>query len=349
MPILDKDDKEQVKKYNEFIKKCSKVSFMQSVEWGKVKSNWIQEIVYIEEKGNIVAGMNLLIKKIPKLKTSIIYAPRGPVCDINNVKLVEKLVDEVKPIMKKYNAFVLKMDPQVEFDKDLNEKYKKLGYSISKNTSENIQPIYNMVLDITDKTKEQILKEFSEKTRYNVRLAERKGIKVRYSRDEKDLEIFYCLYKITTIRDRISCRPYDYFLKMLNSYSEENLRIYIAEYEGQALAGAIAINFGNEIFYVYGASSNEKRNFMPNYAMQMSMIEWGIETKCKSYNFGGLLNPNNTNGLYRFKVGFCRESGVKTYMGEINKVYKKSIYFAYSKGVPLIRKIGKMINNFNTQ
>lgn len=351
MPILDKNNKEQVKKYNEFVRKYDGASFMQDLVWGKVKSNWIQEAVYIEENGKITAAMMLLFEKISKLNTTIMYAPRGPVCDIYDIEIVKKLVVEAEPLAKKYRSFVLKFDPQVKYDEELNQLYRNAGFKTSgKNPSHDvlIQPNHNMVLKIENKTQEELLKNFSEKTRYNVRLSKRKGVTVRYSRKEEDLKIFYEIYKVTTIRDKIGCRPYEYFKRMLDAYDEEHLRIYIAEHEGEALSAAIATNFGGELFYVYGASSNEKRNLMPNYAMQWAMMEWGLETNCKTYNFGGLLSLNVDNGLYKFKVGFCKEKGIEKYIGEIDKVYKKGIYFLYAKGLPIVRRTGRRLRGLKT-
>ena len=229
--------------------------------------------------------------------------------------------------------------------------YKKAGYKTTgykPDADDLIQPGHNMVLNIDGKTEEELMKSFAEKTRYNIRLSGRKGVTVRYSRDVEDLKKFYEIYEVTTIRDKIGKRPYDYFERMLEAYDETKLRIYIAEHEGQALAAAIATNIGGELFYVYGASSNEKRNLMPNYAMQMAMIRWGIETGCKTYNFGGVLNLDPNNGLYKFKIGFCREEGLEEYIGEINKVYKPFIYFLYKVGMPMKRKLGRKLRKLNT-
>ena len=78
---------------------------------------------------------------------------------------MKKLLDEAKYIIKKYNAFVVKMDPQIEFNEKIIKEYKKYGFTISKNNKKNIQPIYNMVLNIKNKTEDEILNEFSSKTR----------------------------------------------------------------------------------------------------------------------------------------------------------------------------------------
>lgn len=350
MPVLDFNNKEEVKEYEDFILNHVGTSFMQDLNWGKVKSNWKQEAVYLKEDGKIVAAMMLLIQPVP-LNSTFIYAPRGPVCDVYDIDLVNRLIKEAEPIAKKYKSYVLKFDPQVIYDEKLDTMYKKAGYKTTgfkPDADDLIQPGHNMVLNIDGKTEEELMKSFAEKTRYNIRLSGRKGVTVRYSRDVEDLKKFYEIYEITTIRDKIGKRPYEYFERMLEAYDETKLRIYIAEHEGQALSAAIATNIGGELFYVYGASSNEKRNLMPNYAMQMAMIRWGLETGCKSYNFGGVLNLDPNNGLYKFKIGFCREEGLEEYIGEINKVYKPFIYFLYKVGMPMKRKLGRKLRKLNT-
>ena len=153
------------------------------------------------------------------------------------------------------------------------------------------------------------------------------------------------MYKITAIRDKIGCRAYEYFETMLDAYNEDTVRIYIAKHEEDFLSAAIAFNYGKELFYLYGASSNEKRNLMPNYLMQWEMIKWALETNCTKYNFGGVLNLDKNNGLYKFKSGFCKKDGVTEYIGEIDKVYDKKIYFVYTKILPKIKKIKRSIRN----
>ena len=345
MPILDKNDTKQVTKYNEFLKD-NKASAMQDLRWGNVKSNWLQEAIYLEENDNIIATMTILLNKVPIFNSYMMYATRGPVCDVTNIELVMKLVKEAEILAKKYNAFVLKFDPELKYSEEIKNIYLENGFKIF--TGHNvIQPRHNMILDIENKTEEQLLKQFNEKTRYNIKLATKKGINIRYSRDKEDLKIFYNLYKITTIRDKIGCRPYEYFERMLESYNETELRIYIAEHEGDSLSSAIALNYGGKMFYIYGASSNEKRNLMPNYLMQWDMIKWGLENKCNNYDFGGVFEFTNENGLYKFKSGFCRQEGVTEYIGEIDKVYNKLIYFGYTNVVPNIRQLKKKIKRNN--
>lgn len=349
MPVLNKENKEEVERYKEFLNKSKYTRLTQTIEWSIVKKNWSNEIVYLEENEEIIAGMSILIEKIDKLKISFAYSPRGPVCDIYDIELVQRLMDEAKPVIKKYNAYCLKIDPPFKNNEELEKLYKSNGFNIlgpKCNHDKVIQPQYDAILNIKDLSEEELIKSFSEKTRYNIRLSNRKGVKVRFSRSIEDLKLFYDLYTITTIRDKIGKRDFGYFERMLNAFDEEHLRIYISEHEGDSLSAAIAICYGPEMFYLYGASSNEKRNLMPNYAMQWEMIKWAIEKECSIYNFGGIINLDKNDGLYKFKTGFCREEGIFEYIGEIDKVYKKGKYNFIKFALPIIKKIRRRIRSF---
>lgn len=324
---------------------------MQSMNWADVKKGWKSEYVYLEENGKIVMAMSLIIRKAIG-KWSIMYAPRGPVGDVYDIDKVKKLMEDIDVVAKKHNAFLLRFDPEKEYNENLEKLYKDNGFYVRNrkcNKNDLIQPRYNMILNIAGKTEDEVFKGYSEKTRYNVRLAKRKGVTVRYSRDIEDLKTFYDLYITTGIRDKIASRPYDYFERMLNTFDEKHMRIYIAEYENEALSAALAINYGKKTFYLYGASSNEKRNLMPNYLMQQEMIKWAIETGCNLYDFGGVFILDKSNGLYKFKEGFCRQEGVTEFIGEIDKVYNKFWYFAFTKLVPIYQKISKAFKKMITK
>ncbi len=348
MPIVNKDSIDEVNKYNEFVKQSKYTNHMQDLRWGKVKSSWIQEAVYIEENGKITHAMTVRLKKIPYFNSYFAYASRGPVCAPDDMVGIDRLIKELDTVIKKYNVYVLKFDPEILYSQELEKKYRDAGYKVlsrNKTSDELIQPRYNMLLYISGKSEDDIFKGFSEKTRYNIRLAKRKGVEVRYSKSEEDLKIFYELYKVTCKRDKIGCRDYEYFENMLEAYNEDEIRIYIASYENENLASAININYGGKSFYIYGASSNEKRNLMPNYLMQWEMIRWAIQTNCKNYDFGGVLVLDKENGLYKFKSGFCKQEGVTELIGEVDIVYNPFIYFIYYTILPMKKKITRFIRN----
>ena len=341
MPILDKNNAAKVAEYTEYMENSPWANATQDLAWSKVKADWADEQVYIERDGKIVAAMSLLIRKVFG-KASMIYATRGPICDFADTALVQELVKEVDAVAKKHHAFMFRMDPELSRNAELEAAYAKLGYLVRNEQCDKfelIQPRYNMILNIGGYTWEELMTHFSEKTRYNIRLSARKGVTVRWSRDEADLRTFYELYKITAVRDKIGYRPYEYFERMMKAYKPEQCRVYIAEHEGEALSGAICINYGKKTWYIYGASSNEKRNLMPNYAMQAEMIKWGLENGSEIYDFGGVFILDKSNGLFKFKEGFCRQEGATEFIGEFDKVYNRFFYTGFNKVIPQIQRL----------
>ncbi len=342
MPILDKNDIVTKEKYIEFLKK-NNASVMQDLRWSDVKNTWNSEAVYLEDNDEIIAAAQLLLTKLPYINSYLMYTPRGPICNLNDINIVNRLVKEAELLKDKYKIFAFKMDPEIISNDSVINTLIENKYKIVDDPYKVIQPIHNMILNLEDKDEESILKQFSEKTRYNIRVAIKKGIKVKYSKSIEDLKVFYELYKLTCIRDQIGCRAFEYFENMINSFNDGEVRIYIAYHESEPLAAAITTNYNSKMFYVYGASSNEKRNLMPNYLMQFEMIKWGLQTNCNSYDFGGVFKLDKSDGLYKFKSGFCKKEGVTTYIGEIDKVYNKFIYYIYSEIIPFLKSIKRKL------
>ena len=347
MPVVNESNLVEVAKYDVFVKTHPFAIATQDPAWFQVKADWKHERVYLSnEAGDIIAAMSLVIKEVIG-GHSLAYAPRGPVCDIYDVDLVMRLIAEAEPALSKHKVFVLRLDPEVVYDEALDEKYRKQGFVIRNRQfgekNDLIQPRYNMVLHLKGKDWDSLNMEFSSKTRYNIRLATKKGVKVRWSRSDEDLRTFFNLYHVTCLRDKIGERPYAYFRRMRDAFEDNQLRIYIAEYQGESLSAAIAINYGDKMWYLYGASSNERRNLMPNYAMQAAMIEWALEEGCRLYDFGGVFHLTKENGLYKFKEGFCRTQGVTEFIGEYDLVRSGFWYRMFTVVAPAARKMLKLI------
>ena len=131
--------------------------------------------------------------------------------------------------------------------------------------------------------------DFHSKTRYNIRLADRKGVKIKEDCTKKDLEDFYQILLVTSERDEFLVRNYSYYEQLWDKLVERGLaKLFMAEYNGMPIAGTIAFIFGSKAWYIYGASSNEYRNVMPNYALQWRMIEWAKQNGCTMYDFRGV-------------------------------------------------------------
>lgn len=335
MPVLDKNNIEDVKRYQEFVRNSPHRSLTQDLNWSEVKWDWGNAQVYTEKDGQITAAMSLLIKKVPFLGT-LLYAPRGPVCDIENLDLVEELIEEAMPLVKKHKAFALKMDPEVSYSEELEEKYKKASFKV-RNKGEIkdalIQPRYNMILRFEDYDQEGIMSKFTGKTRNRIRGAARKGVYTDYANTDEYLEKFYEIYLEMSKRNKLTARSYDYFVQMRDSY--EGLRIYLAHHEEDTLAAGLTINYYGKLYYLYAGSTNVKRNLGSNQLMNYDMISWGIEEGALQYDMGGVLALDKSDGLFEFKSGFCHKDGPSEYIGEIDRVFKP---FAYSSFVNLLPK-----------
>jgi len=341
-------DAEFRRKYEEFLQKNPKGHFMQSPQWAEVKSFWKNEVVTVEDgEGNIKGSMSLLIRKVPLLPYTMMYSPRGPVCDPHDAQTLKQLLDKCKVLAKKYRSYVLKMDPDIEIeDTQFEQIVRGLGFKVSRGLKnyEGIQPRFVFRLDLRGRTEEEIMMNFHHKVRYNIRLAERKGVEIRIGTRE-DVAIFHRMIVETGLRDNFVVRSREYYEKVYDVFSPDHVRLFLAYYGDKPIAGTIAILYGNKCWYLYGASINEHRNLMPNYLLQWNMIKWALESGCDIYDFRGVpgdLNENNPMyGLYRFKVGF--RGKFTEFVGMLDYIFNPFVYFLAEKGITAFREIRRKI------
>lgn len=136
----------------------------------------------------------------------MIYVPRGLVCNIEDIETIKLLIKELEDIRKKNKVIVLKFDPQIEKNIDIYNLYKKNKFKIVSKQNLLIQPKFNMVIDVKDKSEKELLDSFASKTRYNINYSFRKNVKTYYSNRMEDLKIFYDLYVIMCKRKNIGLR-----------------------------------------------------------------------------------------------------------------------------------------------
>ena len=347
MQILTENDK---KAYKEFLENNERCNFQQSIEWGKVKQAWKNEIVLSKDnEGKIVGAVSVLIRKMP-IFGNFMYISRGPICNIHDKAVLQDLTEGLKLLAKKYKAFTLKWEPDIKSDDlEFRKIAKELGFKIkddAKDFSEGIQPRYVFRLNLKDKTENEIFAEFHQKTRYNIRLATKKGVVIREGKRE-DLKDFHKIMEITGKRDDIMIRPLSYFEKMYDELAPEHFKLMMAyTSDGEPISGIIDIIYGNKIWYLYGASSNAHRNLMPNYLLQWDMIKYSIEHKKDMYDFRGVVGIVDEShpqyGLYRFKKGFNAE--FTEFIGELYINYKPITYKMYKISEKIYKKIAGFKN-----
>lgn len=311
--IFDRSAADLVSQMEFFVKDNPKGHFLQTPQWALAKSHWDWRGVLVYRDGTPVGAISLLIRPLP-LGFSLIYAPRGPVCDRNDRLILEEMLAAAKQIAKEHRALLLYLDPD---EPDTNQEFRSiltdLGFrEKSDDGFGNIQAQHVFRLDLTGAAAEDIFRAFSSKTRYNIRLAQRKGVAIReYSGadtiPEDVLNHFAKIMTETGQRDGFHVRERSYFAGVLDAL-QEDAHLFIAYYQNQPIAGTIESFCGDKAWYLYGASSNAHRDKMPNYLLQWTMICRAMERGCVFYDFRGVpSDPKEDHplyGLYRFKSGF---------------------------------------------
>ena len=348
--VNNEESKQEYKKFLEVHERCN---FQQSLEWAEVKkSNWIPEVILAEdEEKNIIGSLCVWIRKIP-IFGNIMYAPRGPVCDVHDLAILKQLTDGAKELAKKYKAIVLRIEPDIlSSDQTFRDVVTNLGYKIkddAKDFKDEIQPRYVFRLNIKDKTEEEVMAGFKQKWRYNIRLAGRKGVTVKEGTKE-DLKDFHKIMIETGARDGFIIRPLEYFEKMYDCLGPDHMKVLMAYYEDKPISGVIPIFYGNKTWYLYGASSNNHRNLMPNYLLQWEMIKMAIARHDDVYDFRGVSGVVDENhpqyGLYRFKQGFG--ATFTEFIGEVYYPFKPLTYKLYKFSEKTFRTLRQLKMKLN--
>jgi len=169
-----------------------------------------------------------------------------------------------------------------------------------------------------------------QKTRYNIRLAEKKGVIVKkINNNKKAIDVFWKLIEKTSQRDGFTPHSKKYYAQMLEL---ENFNLWTAEYQNNILVANIVVNFGDTITYLHGASSNKDRNVMAPHLLQWEQIKWAKERGFKIYDFWGIAKEDSQNdkwlGFTRFKKGFGGQE--KRLPGTFDLVYNQKIYRVYN-------------------
>ncbi|MFA5248304.1 MAG: peptidoglycan bridge formation glycyltransferase FemA/FemB family protein [Patescibacteria group bacterium] len=319
---------------------------LQSWAWGDFQERAGAKIwrLGVEENGKLVATATLIKRFLP-FRMSYFYCPRGPISLQQNVipnseysrgeeslkvdnndkgffsplrsvrndktRVLEFLFSEIKKIAKKEKVIFLRMEPMEKID---NCKL-KIEDSIDVQVSKTI------ILDL-NKLEEELLKEMHQKTRYNIRLAEKKGVNIREAGSD-EFEKFWELMSATVNRDGFRLHEKEYYKKMLEV---ENIKLYFGEFENKILCAGIFSFFGDTAIYLHGASSDENRELMAPHLLQWELIKKAKALGCKYYDFFGI-DEKKWPGVTRFKKGFGGEE--LNYPGTFDIIFNKGKYEIY--------------------
>src|SRR5260221_5134557 len=230
---------------------------------------------------------------------------------------------QLNPQLQRRGALALRMELAQRIELATTNKMMESFISTQFYPVAPIQPVRTILLDLTA-DEATLLARMKEKWRYNLRLAERKGVKVRAAQSVEDVQAWYNLIQITSERDQFGIHTLDYYLQAWRIFMlRQQGRLFLAECEGQLLAGIFVSLYAKQGIYLYGASSNEQRNLMPNYLLQWEAIRWAKAQGAKQYDFWGIpatdAEAEAMAGVYRFKSGWGGE--VVRFVGCYQHVY----------------------------
>lgn len=321
------------KEWQEFIEGCATPHILQSQPWGELKSSFGWTPNWIIAGG---LGAQVLIQNLP-LGFKIAYIPRGPVSasgPVLNHPDWPDFLQELDDFCNDQRVVFLKLEPDL-WEEDLNQDY--LPFPDFELSTHSIQPSRTLVVSL-EETEEQILARMKSKTRYNIRLAGRKGVTVR---EITSLDPFYDLLLGTSDRAAFGIHTREYYQKTFQLFHPSGAcAIFLAEYEGIPLASIMVFRFRERSWYFYGASSNQHRELMPTYLVQWEAMRWAKGQGCKTYDLWGVpdedfdtLEEEFTTrsdglwGVYRFKRGFGGR--LLRASGPWDRVYNLPLYALY--------------------
>lgn len=334
--ILDLNDKQAVEKYNEFVRSNWRGQATQDTLWGDLKANWGHHYIYRQDdSGKITAAMALLtIEAVPgKL---LAYSPRGPIADFNDVDLIKSLVDEAQEVLPD-NTFLIRMDPEVDYDDDLNQRYLDAGFQTRNrqitSMHGNIQPRKNIVLSYQGlDSEDDLMKHFKKDYRTRIRRSIRSGVVTDFGTSHEFVDQFYQTYVKMAHYQQITYRPIDYFYRMSDLFGPTGLfRIYLAHYDDKVIASGIGFAHGDEVWYMYAGSDRDYAKHCAPYLIQWELIKWGLSLHKNEYDFGGVGKFDGSDGLFHFKHGFAYEDQPREYIGEVDRVLDPEAYAQYLK------------------
>lgn len=315
--------------WNHFLGSHPDAHLLQMGEWGELKKDFGWKPVRIIHNNEV--GCQILIRRLP-LGLTLGYIPK-PVFGEQFSVISNQFWKEVDSICKKNRAIFLKIEPDA-WSEEFN-----LQPETFKLSSHNIQPPRTIIIEIED-NEEAILARMKPKCRYNIRLAEKKGVTVRAW---DNIPAFHNMMTVTGGRDNFGVHSKEYYQCVYEVFHPKGTcELLVAEYEGKPLASLMVFANGKRAWYVYGASNDLERNRMPTYLLQWEAIRWAKVRGCGEYDLWGVPDENEEMleanfetrhdglwGVYRFKRGFGGK--LKRAAQALDRVYNPILYWAYLK------------------
>jgi len=373
--------------WNSLISQLPNPHFLQTYEWGQVKAKYGWSPIYLawSEKSykaymsdqldqlnlldqSDIAAACLVLKRTVSFgkifRTSVLYAPKGPLMDWKNESLRMRVLNDLQDFAKKQGAIFLKLDPDVLLGTGEPDSVEEIAHNGGqvvtselklrgwKYSDDQIQFRNTVLIDLSA-PEEEMLARMKQKTRYNVRLAEKKGVTVRVG-TQADLPMLYKMYAETSMRDGFVIRDEGYYKTVWTTFissSEPTCEPLIAEVNGEPVAAIFVFYFVGRAYYVYGMSKNIHREKMPTYLLQWEAMKRAKNRGCKFYDLWGapeIFDESDSMwGVYRFKEGLGGQV-VRT-LGAWDFAPNALLYKMYSEIIPRVLGVMRSRGKSRTQ
>jgi lipid II:glycine glycyltransferase (peptidoglycan interpeptide bridge formation enzyme) len=327
---------------------------LQSWDWGQFKSRWgwLAERIMWFKAGAPVAAAQILARPIPHTPWLFLYASKGPALDYNDTQLVEQVLTDLEAYARQSRALFIKIDPDVILQ--LGESaaaacppaatgqaalnvLTRRGWRFS---PEQIQFRNTVLVDLNGEP-DELLARMKSKWRYNIRLAQRKGVEARCG-TPADLPLFYQMYAETAARDGFLIRPAAYYQDVWQLFMQAGrAELLLAQVGGEVVAGLILFIFGSKAWYMYGASTEKQRHLMPNHLLQWQAMLRAKTLGCIQYDMWGAPDVFDASdslwGVYRFKQGFGGQTAQG--LGAFDYPVRLGLHWAFTKALPGARSL----------
>ena len=345
--------------WNDLIAALPGAHILQTAEWGAVKSRYGWNPLYRiwnDDRGDTVAAVQILERsvRLPLLpiEFNMLYCPKGPLLDWSDKSLRERVLFDLGDIARQRKAVFVKIDPDVRSGLgvpsesnsvdvmegiDAVEHLQKHGWIFSE---EQVQFRNTIMIDLIP-SEEELLAQMKQKTRYNVRLASRKGVSVR-SGTPSDFNMLYQMYTQTAHRDGFVIRHEDYYMDVWNTFFTAGMLIpLIAMVDDGAVGAVMLFRFAQKTWYLYGMSTQEHREKMPNYLLQWEAIRQAKSANCEIYDLWGAPDHFDESeklwGVYRFKRGLGGQ--IVRHIGAWDFILRPTMYKLFTSVLPRILSI----------
>ena len=354
-------DPEEQGKWNAFVIKHSHSEFLQSWGWGDFQRSYGRRVWrFVVRQGDEIYAVGMAVCMEIRQGLHYVYIPRGPIIkaslSVDQKKVIWSLFTQQWRLigLESHSLFVRIEPPQVEKVGDEHEVQQMREFLLKRKwiPVKRVQPQYTTIVSL-NQSEEDMRSRMHQKTRYNIRLAEKKGLSFRMVTTEKEFKLFWKLHSTAATRDNFSTYSYAYYRKLFNILLDADdrpdtrraaSRTFIVEKQddGTPLAAALIITFGKRVVYLFGGSSKEHRNLMAPYLLHWSIIKRGKRNGFSEYDLWGVTPPHakathSWQGFSRFKHGFGGDMYV--YPGAYDFPYKRYHYQLYT----LLKKVRRFV------